>query len=92
MDNTYFKCRDDSYYTKYTKEEIFKMMDTDRETYISNLKKLLKDMDYPFYKDIYNKCAQFNMENGFPEEKIIGRYIAHMRLRAYKVFGYNDGE
>ena len=57
MDNTYFKCRDDSYYTKYTKEEIFKMMDTDRETYISNLKKLLKDMDYPFYKDIYNKCA-----------------------------------
>lgn len=92
MDKTYFKCRDDSYYTKYTKEEIFMMMDSHQKNYISNLKEILKDMDYPYFKNIYDRYVQFNIENNFPPEKAIGRYISCMRLRAYKDFGYNEGD
>lgn len=92
MDKTYFKCRDDSYYTEYTKEEIFKSMDIKQADFISKVKKYLKDMDYPYFEEVFKNQININIEKNIQPERALGRYINVMRLRAYKSFGSNDGE
>lgn len=49
MKKKYFKCRDGSLYTKYTKEEIYNLIDPYN---FDTIEPFLQEMDYPaFYKE-----------------------------------------
>lgn len=80
--NKYFKCRNNTYYTKYSKEEIYTQINNgDAQTIIP----FLQEMDYPFIETVWEKKVEFS-----PNSKILGRYIALMRLPTYKSFGFAD--
>lgn len=71
----YYKCRDDNLYTKYTKEEIKELVAKDR----SIAMEILQEMDYPLIFDEWERCDYH-----------FGRYIALMRLKGYRGFGWKD--
>lgn len=87
MEKKYYKCRDNSYYTKYTKDEIINTIDIND---FSTIKPFLKEMDYYACETIYLKRLEFGLKNKFSSKKILGGFIGVMRLPAFRVLGYND--
>lgn len=71
----YYKCRDDSLYTKYTKEEIKELIEENRII----ATELLQEMDYPLIWEQWERC-----------DCHFGRYVALMRLKGYRGFGWKD--
>lgn len=89
MDKLYFKSRDNSYYTKYTKEQIYNLIDyKDFNTILP----FLKDMDYAPWEAKYYQYVQYNEDHGYNPQKALGRFIAFMRLAVPRQYGYNDGD
>lgn len=85
LSEIYYKQRDDSYYTKMTKDEIAQKIDP---TKLSTFIPILKDMNYPIMLDIW-----FNYYLRHPTSKgTIGRYISYMRLKGIKSFDYNSSQ
>ena len=84
MDKKYYKKRDGSYYLEKTKQEILKSIDNnDLNTFLP----YLKDMDYPYIEKEWNsKVKHYEGKDG----NIFGRYIATMRLCAYRELTYKD--
>jgi len=84
MNKKYYKKQDGSYYLKKTKQEILKSIDNnDLNTFLP----YLKDMDYPYIENEWNaKVKHYGEKNG----SVFGRYIATMRLCAYRKFTYKD--
>lgn len=72
----YYRKRDGSLYTTYTKDEIDSLIDLEK---FSTWYPFLKDMDYPAIPRIYQEYKNFH------------KYIARMRLVSFKNYGWNDG-
>lgn len=87
MEKKYFKCRDNSLYTKYTKEEIYSLIDPYD---FNTIKPFLKEMDYACDEKAYYELIEFFKKKN--NNKVLGRFINKMRLFSYKNFGYNDWE
>lgn len=85
LSEIYYKQRDDSYYTKMTKDEIAQKIDP---TKLSTFIPILKDMNYPIMLDIW-----FNYYFRHPTSRgTVGRYISYMRLLGIKPFDYNSSQ
>lgn len=84
MKKDYFLKRDGSFYLKETKQEILKKIDYNKsETFLP----YLKAMDYPYIENEWNfKVKHYGEKDG----NVFGRYIATMRLCAYRRFTYKD--
>ena len=80
----YYQKRDNELYTKYTKREIWDMIDP-RDT--TTLFPFLQDMNYPYIEEQWNKYVQ---RYGPKDGRIIGRYIALMRLKGYQPYTWAD--
>lgn len=74
-DKLYYRCRDGSLYTNYTKKEINGLIDLDD---FSTWFFFLKDMDYPALLPIYKTRKDFR------------KYIATMKLAGYRSLGWGD--
>ena len=84
MKKKYYKCRDGSLYTKYTKDQVKTLINPcNFETF----KPFLKEMDYAFDEKVYERLWNYYKDN-----TIFGRFISTMRLCAYRSFGYQDWE
>ena len=60
MNNIYYKARDNTLYTKYTKQEIYNFINPyDKSTFLF----LLKDMDYPFIEREWNILLKTMIRN-----------------------------
>ena len=84
MKKNYFLKGDGSYYLKRTKQEILESINNnDPNTFLP----YLKDMDYPYIENEWNfKVKHYGEKDG----NVFGRYIATMRLCAYRKFTYKD--
>lgn len=77
----YFIARNGQYYTKYSKEDIYSMINNyNPDTFIP----FLEALDYPYIKQEWDKLLRY--------DRIFGKYCALMRLRAFRVFSYNDSD
>ena len=86
-DSKYFKDRQNNKYTKYTKEEIRNMIDPFRpETFIF----ILKDMNYPYFEREWGNILSKSYKNYRGIKAVIGKYIAKMQLKGYKIFTFKD--
>lgn len=81
MNNKYFKCRDGNPYTKYTKDEIYNLIN---EQDFETVKPFLKEMDYAYDEDCYYMLLNHH------KTRVLGRFINTMRLWSYRIFGYDD--
>lgn len=72
----YYKCRDGSLYTKHTKQEISDLIE--ENCGIPTIE-LLQGMDYPWVPNQWERCGCH-----------FGKYIATMRLKGYRDFGWKD--
>lgn len=87
MEQKYFISRDKTFYCKYTREEIYSLIDNlNPDTFLP----FLKEMDYPYIEDEWNRTLKVAQERGM--DKVFGRYIAKMRLCSFRNFTYNDSE
>lgn len=73
----YYRNRDDSFYTKYTKHEILERV---KEEGAAAAAELLREMDYPWIEDQWRRC-----------EGHFEKYITMMRLQGYQNFRWKDG-
>lgn len=78
----YYRCRDESLYTKYTKEEVRKMVDPYNE---STFLWLLEELNYPYIKSEWNRIRDY-----YDGSNIFGRYLSKMRLMSFKGFTWAD--
>lgn len=85
MKKEYFIQRNNTFYTKKTKEQIFKSIDFQNPT---SFLPILKEMDYPYIEREWNKY----LRKYGPKANILGRYIALMRLKSYSDFAWEDSE
>ncbi len=87
--NIYFKDKDGNEYTKYTKEEIWEIIDVYKpESFMF----ILEALDIPYWEEAWNKYRDRYIKN-YPAEKpskMIGRYISYMKLHDFKSFGFKD--
>lgn len=84
MTKEYFKKRDNTFYTKYTKQQIRKMVNIHNpNTFIP----LLKEMDYLYLEELWSELVNY-----YNNDTIFGRYVATMRLLSYKSFSFADSE
>ena len=84
MNETYYYKRNGELYIKYTKREIWDMIDP-RDT--TTLFPFLQEMDYPYIEEEWNKYIErYDPKDG----RIIGRYIALMRLKGYSLYTWAD--
>jgi hypothetical protein len=79
----YFKQRDGSYYTKFTKEELYNKIDPYN---ITTVLSFLEEMDYPYFSQEWKRC----LETGKPKNNCLGRYIALMSLKGYRGYTFKD--
>lgn len=84
MKKKYFKCRDGSLYTKYTKEEIYNLIDPYN---FNTIEPFLQEMDYPAIYDEYLLLLKHNQDK--PTRALL-KYVNVMNLKAYHVWGYWD--
>lgn len=85
MTKKYFKCRDGSLYTKYTKKEICNLINPFD---FNTIKKFLKEMDYMACEEEYFLILKYsNLE--CPKEGII-KYIAWANLFVPKQIRYSE--
>lgn len=91
MRKIYFRCRDDSLYTKYTKEEISNLIDPFN---FNTIKPFLKEMDIAAWEDWYYEHLNIYLEKGIITDprKMIYRYMSFMRLRIPKQWSYDEWE
>jgi len=83
LKNKYYQNRQDKFYTKFTKKEILNKVNINEpESFMF----FLQELDYPFIKEIWETSLKYDKNFNF------GKYISRMRLRAYKSFGYLEGE
>ena len=77
----YYKKRNNELYTELTKEEILNKIDINNpNTFLP----YLKILDYPFIKDIWRSSIKYEKNFNF------SKYVARMRLAAFRNFGFND--
>ena len=85
MKKTYYRKRNNSFYTNETKIEILSKIDYDNpETFLIYLEKL----DYPYLKEEWAYQVKHGRESNCTN--IFGRYISLMRLRGYRDFSFQD--
>lgn len=85
MKKTYYRKRNNSFYTNETKIEILSKIDYDNpETFLPYLEKL----DYPYLKEEWARKVKHGREHNYTN--IFGRYIALMRLKGYRDFSFQD--
>lgn len=77
----YFKQRDGSYYTKFTKEELYNKIDPYN---IITFLPFLEEMDYPYFSKEWKRCLKM----GKMKNVCFGRYIALMNLKGYRGFTF----
>lgn len=86
MIEKYYKQRDNTLYTKLTKEQIKEKVDPFRE---STFLLFLKEMDYPYFSDEWLKilkvCIEYNRK-----DLCFGRYISKMWLSSFKGYHWED--
>ena len=83
MKNKYFIQRDNTFYTKMTKDEIRASVDmTDPASFLP----ILKDMNYPYWEDLWMKI----LEKYGPKSNVMGRYTCLMRLKGYQGYTWAD--
>ena len=90
MENSiYFKDRNNNDYTKYTKEEIWEIIDVYRpKSFIF----ILEALDIPYWEEAWNRYRD-NYIKKHPSEnssKMIGKYISYMKLPDFKPFGFKN--
>ena len=80
----YYRKRDNEFYIKYTKKEIWDRINPyDYSTVIP----FLQDMDYPYIEEEWRKyLTRYTPTDG----RIIGRYISLMRLKGYQGYTWSD--
>ena len=89
MENMYFKDRNGEFYTKFTKEEIYSTIDPyDWNTMLT----WLEEMDYPPLSSEYFRKLQYVEERGEDSKLAFGKFLATMRLAAFRSFKYSDGD
>lgn len=86
VEGSFFKKRDGSRYTLFTREEIPNEIDNSNpETFIP----FLRDLDYPYIEQEWNRlCRTYGIEN----KDVFSKYVNQMRLPAYKKFGFADSK
>ena len=85
MKKKYYIKRNGTYYLDKTKEEILASIDNNNpDTFIP----YLEAMDYPYIEDAWQR----RVERCPNETNIFGKYIATMRLRAYRDYTYKDSD
>ena len=77
----YYRKRNNEFYTKFTKEEILNKINANG---LKSVDFFLKELDYPFIKSVWEHGLKYEKNYSF------GKYIARMRLKSYKSFGYSD--
>ena len=78
----YYTQRDGSLYTKKTKREILDSIDENNpDTFLY----LLKEMNYPYFKQIWDQIHTLH-----PNAHNFGRYIAKMKLMSFKYYTWDD--
>lgn len=81
MKKIYYKKRNNEFYTELTKEEILNKIDiNDPNTFLP----YLKILDYPFIEKFWRSGLEYEKNFNF------SKYVAKMRLAAFKNFGFND--
>lgn len=81
MKKIYYKKRNNEFYTELTKKDILNKVDiNDPNTFLS----YLKILDYPFIENIWKISLEYEKNFNF------SKYIARMRLAAFRNFGFND--
>ena len=81
MKKTYYKKRNNEFYTELTKKDILNKVDiNDPNTFLL----YLKILDYPFIESIWKNSLKYEKNFNF------SKYIARMRLAAFRNFGFND--
>ena len=85
-DYKYFKCRDNSYYTKFTKNAIYNLIDYKD---FNTIKPFLKEMDYALWEKAYYHYVDISKKRGQRPESALGKYINRMRMASFKGFGYD---
>lgn len=81
MKKKYFITRNGQYYTEYTKDEIYSIVDKDNpNTFLP----LLQALDYPYIRHEWENLLGYN--------HVFGKYCAKMRLRAFRAFSYKDSD
>ena len=85
----YFKARNGELYTKFTKEEIYSTIDPYNWITILNW---LEEMDYPPLSSEYFRKVQICEERGQDVKYAFGKFLATMRLAAFRSFKYSDGD
>lgn len=77
----HYKKRNNEFYTELTKEEILNKIDiNDPDTFLL----YLKILDYPFIENIWKNGLKYEKNFNF------SKYIAKMRLAAFRGFGFDD--
>lgn len=85
MQKTYYRKRDNSFYTDETKTEILSKIDYDNP---STFLPYLELLDYPYLKEEWAHKIRHGREHNYTN--IFGRYIALMRLKGFKSFSFQD--
>lgn len=86
-DKIYFKQRDGSDYTKYTKEEIYNMIDARKpNTFIH----ILQELDIPYLEDQWGLTLSHQAENGQKLNYTMGKYLSKMKLCSFKNLTFKD--
>ena len=84
IEKIYYKKRNGEFYTELTKTEILNKIDYNDPT---SFLPFLKILDYPYIE--YEWKNLFNRTDKQPN---FGRYIALMRLAAFRAFSYEESD
>lgn len=86
----YFQTRHNKWYTKYTKQEIYNLIDvTEPNTFIP----FLEEMDYPYFEREWGETlAHRALYTWVPLSSTLGVYINKMRLSSFKNFTFKDSK
>ena len=89
MKKKYFKCRNNTFYTKYTKEEIYSLgIPGDFSSYLP----FVEDMDYGPWESEYMKYYDYQIKNDRDPKYAFGKFIAFMRLFVPRQYSFADGD
>lgn len=84
LEKLYYKRKDGSLYTKYTKKQIRDIVDPYNE---NTFLWILKELDYPYIRKIWNG----RREHWYPRS-VFGCYVALMRLPDFQYFTWKDSD
>lgn len=87
--NNYFTGKNKEKYIRYTKEEIWRIIDVYKpESFMF----ILEALDIPYWEEAWNKYRDRYIEDHpFKNpSKMIGKYISYMKLPSFRSFGFKD--